>query len=82
MCDEDVEAVDHVNEWRRLVFLPLLHSLSRLDDDDEIILLTLEVDLGDASVSAHCVGIDGDVVLWLCRTVRVWCFVVGGVPLM
>lgn len=56
MCAEDVEALDHVDEWGRLVLLPLLHILGATNDDNEVVILSLEVDFGLHAVCASHLG--------------------------
>lgn len=54
MCDEDIEAVDDIDQRCRLIRLPLLDGIGRLGNDDEVVYVALVVDLGDLSVCAHC----------------------------
>lgn len=52
---EDLPAADDGCKGDRLVLLPVLHSLSRVDEDDEVVTLALVVDLALGFVSArHC----------------------------
>lgn len=52
--NEDVPAIDHLSEWNRLVLLPVSHSLARLGNDDEIVIVALVMDLGMACIYVHC----------------------------
>lgn len=58
MGDEDLEAVNDLSERDALVLLPLVDSCSALGEDNEVLVVGLEVDLGLGSVSAH-VGCEG-----------------------
>lgn len=53
LCVEDVEAVDNIDEWNGLVFLPFLYCLYALGHDNEVILVAFVVDLDLLSVSAN-----------------------------
>lgn len=53
MRDEDLEAAHHLGEWNAAVLLPVLHRLSRVDQDDEVVILALVVHLNLDIVSAH-----------------------------
>ena len=44
--NEDLEGADDLGERDALVALPLLEGLCVVDEDDEVVLLALEVDLG------------------------------------
>lgn len=70
MGDEDLEAVDDLGEGNALVVLPALNSGGALSEDNEVLVVGLEVDLGLGSVSAHigCVGVVWWVgeVFWKC----------------
>lgn len=51
--DEDLEGGNEVRQRHRLVTLPLLVQLGILDEDEEVVCLTLEVDLGLLSLAAN-----------------------------
>lgn len=53
MSDEDLPAAHHMCQWDTLVFLPVLNRLLRVDEDDEVLVLTLEMDLRRTRVSLH-----------------------------
>ena len=51
--DEDLPSTDDLRQWNALVFLPLLNSFRRVDEDDEVVSLALVVDFGLGIVSTH-----------------------------
>jgi hypothetical protein len=51
--DEDLEAVDDLSKGNAPVLLPVLHSLSVLSEDNEVVAIALVVDSDLGSVSAH-----------------------------
>ena len=61
---EDLPAADDGCEGDRLVILPVPHSLSRVDEDDEVVALALVVDLALGFVSARHGGWVGGDVSW------------------
>ena len=76
VCDEDLPSTDDLRQWNALVLLPILNSLRRVNEDDEVVTLALVVDLGLGIVSTH-VGL----VVWNWDWGLVWSFrrlVVGG----
>jgi hypothetical protein len=59
--DEDLEAVDDLSKGNAPVLLPVLHSLSVLSEDNEVVAIALVVDSDLGSVSAHvdvCLGFE------------------------
>jgi hypothetical protein len=44
--NEDLERTNELRERDTLILLPLLESLSIVDEDDEVVFLALVVDLG------------------------------------
>lgn len=58
MGDEDLEGRNEVGKRDRLVRLPLLVGLDVVEEDDEVLLLALEVDLGlSGGALDHCEGV-------------------------
>ena len=56
--DEDLESRDEVSQGDGLVVLPLLVGVEVVDEDEEVVVLTLEVDLDLSCVALHldCFG--------------------------
>jgi len=55
MCDKNIKTVHHVYQWYAFVLLPSLDCLDTLDDDDEVVFLSLVVDGRDSAVrTSHC----------------------------
>ena len=52
MSNEDLERGDNLGQRDTLVSLPLLRGLCVVDEDDKILVLALEVDLGLLNFSA------------------------------
>jgi hypothetical protein len=52
VCNKDLESRNKVSEGNRLVTLPLLEIGCVVNEDDEVVLLALEVDLGLRSLSS------------------------------
>jgi hypothetical protein len=57
--DKDLPAVDDLSERDRLVGLPVTDGLSRLDKDNVVVVVSLEVNLDLGGVSSHICGIGG-----------------------
>lgn len=52
MSDEDLERADDLSERDSLVSLPLLSRLGIVNEDDKVIVLALEVNLGLFNLAA------------------------------
>lgn len=48
---KDLEPANHLREWNGPVFLPLLHRLHIVDEDDKVIFFTRIVDFDLRNVS-------------------------------
>jgi hypothetical protein len=57
--NKDLPAVDDLGERDRLVGLPVTDGLGRLDKDNVVVVVSLEVDLDLGSVSSHICGSGG-----------------------
>ena len=68
MSDEDLPTIHYLRERYAGILLPFLYIFFRLDKDDEVVILALEVTFGLGCVAAHreCgVEVRG-MILWLC----------------
>lgn len=52
-------SADHLRQWDGAIALPVLNSLGRVDEDDEVVVRALVVNLHLGVVAAHIGG------LWL-----------------
>jgi hypothetical protein len=66
VCDKDLETIDDLSKWNRLVSFPLLVFFDIVHEDDKVLCLAREVDFGLGCVSA---GHDcwRFVVMFVCR---------------
>lgn len=56
MSHEDLPPVQNIAQWDAAVILPLVQDLDVIDEDDEIVGVTLVEDLGGGVVGARHVG--------------------------
>lgn len=66
---EHIEALDNVDEASGLVSLPLLNSLDRFANDDEVVILALVVNANSVSVGASHLEMSwwGSLVVVMCK---------------
>lgn len=50
---KDLPSADDLRQWDGAVTLPVLNSLGRINEDDEVVVVALVVDLDLGVVSAH-----------------------------
>lgn len=53
MRNEDLPSAHNLCQRHALICFPVLHCLRRIDKDDEVVALALEVNLGLLVVAAH-----------------------------